>query len=127
MAIGYFIALFGTYTLSLIYLYKVLGAAVGWCLSLVPLIVALVWVGGVTFVGSATTQSAQDPVGARIIATSSWRIAGSCLTITLALMVIAAIVNGEHWMRRNRYNLPRNKFEAYVRSRGTLAHLWLPR
>jgi hypothetical protein len=127
MAIGYLVALFGTYTLSLIYLYKVIGTAVGWCLSLLPFIAALMWVGGVTVVGSATTQSSQNSTEVKIVATSSWWIAGICLAVVLALIVMAAIVNGEHWMRRNWRNLPRNKYEAYVRSRGTLARIWLPR
>jgi hypothetical protein len=127
IAIGYLVALFGTYTLSILYLYKVLGTAVGWCLSLFPLIVALIWVGGVTVVGSATTQRPQHPAGTKIVATSSWWIAGTCLATALAVAVIVAIINGERWMRRNQNNLPRNRFEAYARSRGTLAHLWLPR
>jgi hypothetical protein len=127
MAIGYLVALFGTYILSILYLYKVLGTAAGWCLSLFPLIVAIIWVGSVTIVGSATTQGPQHPTGAKIIATRSWWIAATCLAVTFAFAIMAAIVSGERWMRRNQHNLPRNKFEAYVRSRGTLARLWLPR
>jgi hypothetical protein len=125
MAVGYFVALFGTYTLSILYLYKVLSTAVGWCLSLFPLIVAIIWVGGVTVVGSATTQGPEHSAGTKIIATTSWWTAGTCLAAALAVTVAAAIINGERWMRRNQRNLPRDKFEAYVRSRGALARLWV--
>ena len=122
MAVGYFIALFGTYTLSILYLYKVIGTAVGWCLSLFPLIVANIWVGGVTIVGSATAQGSPHSAGTKIVATTSWWIAGTCLGAALAVTVAAAIINGERWMRRN---LPRNKFAAYAQSRGALTRLWL--
>ncbi len=47
--------------------------------------------------------------------------------MSLAVIVALAVANGERWMRHNGCNLPRNKFEAYARPRGTLARLWLPR
>jgi hypothetical protein len=72
-------------------------------------------------------RSPQDPVGTKIEATSSWLIAAACLAAMVAGIVAAAIVNGERWMRHHRSNLPCNKFEAYARSRRTLAWLWLPR
>jgi hypothetical protein len=51
----------------------------------------------------------------------------ACLAVALALTVAAAVRNGERWIERNQYNLPRDKLETYIRSRGTLARLWLPR
>jgi hypothetical protein len=127
IALGYLIVLFGTPILTAFYLYKMLGAAIGWAVPLIPLSIATTWVGGVTFVGSAISRSPQDPGGTKVEATPSWLIAAACLAAIIAGIVAAAIVNGERWMRHNRYHLPRNKFEAYARSRGTLAWLWLPR
>ena len=127
IALGYLIALFGMPILTAFYLYKVLGAAIGWVVPLIPLSIATCWAGAVTIAGSAIGRSPQNPGGTKIEATSSWFIAAACLAAVIAGMVAAAIVNGERWMRHNRYNLPRNKFEAYARSRGTLAWLWLPR
>lgn len=127
IALGYLIALFGMPVLTAFYLYKVLGAAIGWVVPLIPLSIATTWAGAVTIGGSAIGRSAQDPGGTTIEATTSWLIATACLAAMVACIVAAAILNGERWMRHNRYNLPRNKFEAYARSRGTLAWLWLPR
>ena len=47
--------------------------------------------------------------------------------MALAAVVALVAANGERWTRHNGRNLPRNKFEAYARSRSTLAWLWLPR
>jgi len=118
-ALGYLIALFGMPILTAFYLYKVLGAAIGWVVPLIPLSIATTWAGAVTIVGSAIGRSAQDPGGTKIEATSSWLIAAACLTTIVTGIVAGAIVNGERWMRHNRHNLPRNKLEAYARSRGT--------
>jgi hypothetical protein len=125
--LGGFLATFGNFALCVFYLYKVLGTAVGWLLATFPLIVANVGVGAVTIAGTATTVSPQHPDGVKILATTSWWITGACLAVTLAVTVALAVANGERWLRRNRCNLPRNKFEAHARSRGTLAWLWLPR
>ena len=125
--LGFLLASFGNYTACVFYLYKVLGTAVGWVLATFPLIMANVAVGSVTIVGSATTRSPQHPEGVKTIATPSWWIASACLAATLAAVVAVAVANGERWSQRNRFSLPRNKFEAYARSRGTLARLWLPR
>ena len=127
IALGYLIALFGMPILTAFYLYKVLGAAIGWIVPLIPLSIATSWAGAVTIAGSAIGRSPQNPGGTKIEATSSVFIAAACLAAVIAGTVAAAIVNGERWMRHNRYDLPRNKFEAYARSRGTLAWLWLPR
>ncbi|HEX6522311.1 MAG TPA: hypothetical protein VF070_20240 [Streptosporangiaceae bacterium] len=126
LVLGYMLAVFGSYILSLIYLYKVLGAAIGWVLALVPQIVGITGIGAVVIVGSATTTSPQHPGGVKTLPTSSWWIAGACLAVTLAVTVIAAVINGERWLQRNRHHLPRNKFEAFGHPRGTLARLWLP-
>jgi hypothetical protein len=128
MVVGYMFALFGTYILTILYLHKVVGAAIGWCLSVFPLLGGIIWVAGVTIVGSATTQSGQSPATeTKITPTPSWWIAGICLAIMLGLVVAAATATGEHWLHRNRSNLPLSKAEACVRSRGKLARLWLPR
>jgi hypothetical protein len=127
IALGYLIALFGMPVLTAFYLYKVLCAAIGWVVPLIPLSIATTWAGAVTIVGSAIGRSPQDPGGTTIEATTSWLIAIACLAAIVAGIVAAAILNGERWMRHNRNNLPRNKFEAYAQSRGTLAWLWLPR
>jgi hypothetical protein len=39
---------------------------------------------------------------------------------------MAAVLSGERWTRRNRYNLPRSKSGSYSRTRDNLARLWLP-
>lgn len=125
--LGGLLATFGNFTLCVFYLYKVLGTAAGWLLATFPLIIANVGVGSVTIADTATTVSSQHPDGVKVLATTSWWIAGACLAVALAVTVALAVASGERWMRHNRYNLPRNKFEAYARSRGTLAWLWLPR
>jgi hypothetical protein len=94
----------------------VLGAAIGWVVPLIPLSIATTWAGAVTIVG-----------GTKIEASTSWLIAAGCLAAMVAGIVVAAVANGERWMRRNRSSLPHSKLEAYARSRGTLAWLWLPR
>ncbi len=124
--LGGLLATFGNFAACVFYLYKVLGTATGWLLATFPLIIANVGVGSVTIAGTATTVSAQHPGGVKTLATASWWIAGACLAVALAVTVALAVANGERWMRRNGGNLPRNKFEAYVRPRGTLARLWLP-
>jgi hypothetical protein len=126
IALGFALASFGNYAALTFYLYRVLGVAAGWVAALFPLIIANVAVGAVAFVGSATSQSPEHPGGVKIIATSSWWIAMACLAFILAVAVAAAVANGERWIQRNRSDLPRNKFERYVRSRGTLARIWLP-
>jgi hypothetical protein len=125
--LGFLLASFGNYTACVFYLYKILGTAIGWVMATFPLIMANVAVGSVTIVGSATTRSPQHPDGVKTIATPAWQLASACLAVTLAAVVASAVANGERWSQRNRSSLPRNKFEAYVRSRGTLARLWLPR
>ena len=125
--LGGLLATFGNFTLCVFYLYKVLGTAAGWLLATFPLIIANVGVGSVTIADTATTVSSQHPDGVKVLATTSWWIAGACLAVALAVTVALAVASGERWMRHNRCNLPRNKFEAYARSRGTLAWLWLPR
>jgi hypothetical protein len=127
VGLGYMLAIFGSYILSILYLYKILGASIGWVLALFPQIVGITAIGAVVIVGSATTTSPQHPGGVRTLPTSSWWIAGICLAITIAVTVAAAVINGERWLQRNRHHLPRNKFEAFGHPRGTLARLWLPR
>lgn len=128
VVVGGLLATFGNYAACVFYLYKVLGAATGWVLATFPLIIANVAVGSVTISGTAGTDpTPQHPLGVKTIATTSWWIAGACLAVALAVTVAFAAANGERWIRHNRHNLPRNKFEAYVRSRGALAWLWLPR
>ena len=116
IALGYLIALFGMPILTAFYLYKILGAAIGWVVPLIPLSIATTWAGAVTIVG-----------GTKIEASTSWLIAAGCLAAMVAGIVVAAVASGERWMRRNRFSLPHSKLEAYARSRGTLAWLWLPR
>lgn len=127
VVLGGLLATFGNFTLCVFYLYKVLGTALGWLLATFPLIIANVGIGSVTIARTATTVSAQHPNGVKVLATTSWWIAGACLAVALAVTVALAVANGERWIRHNGGNLPRNKFEAYVRPRGTLARLWLPR
>jgi len=127
IALGYLIVLFGTPILTAFYLYKVLGSAIGWVVSLIPLSIAATWIGEVIVVGGVISRSPHNHGGTKIVATTSWLVAAACLAALIAGIVAAAVVNGERWMRRNRANLPRNKLEAYARSRGTLAWLWLPR
>jgi hypothetical protein len=123
---GYGLAVFGSWALCVVYFYRVLGAAGGWIAALFPLIVGNVWVGAVTIAGSAMRGYPGRP-GVKIVATSSWWIAMGCLAVALAVTITAAVLNGQRWTRRNRYNLPPNKFEAYTRTRGNLARLWLSR
>jgi hypothetical protein len=122
---GYGLAVFGGWALCVLYFYRVLGAAGGWVAALFPLIIGNVWAGAVTIAGSATRGYPGQP-HVKIIATSSWRIATACLGVALAVTVIGAVLNGERWTRRNRYNLPRSKSRSYSRTRGNLARLWLP-
>ena len=123
--IGFIVVVFGTPTATLFYLYKVLGASYLWIFPLMVLGLASAFVADVIFANSASLYEN----GARkvLAVTSGWWLTAGCLALLLVLTVAAAIVNGERWMRRNRFNLPRNQFEAFVRSRGTLARLWLPR
>jgi hypothetical protein len=123
--IGFIIVLFGTPTATIFYLYKVLGASVFWIFPLMVLGFASAFVGDVIFANSAYLY--ENGAREELAVTSGWWLAAGCLALLLALTVAAAIVNGERWMRRNRFNLPRNQFEAFIRSRGTLARLWLPR
>lgn len=125
--VGFALASFGNYAMSVFYLHRVLGAAVGWVVALFPVILGNVVVGSVTIVGSATTRSPQNLGGSKTLTTTSWWIAMACLAVALALTVAAAVRNGERWIEHNQYNLPRHKLETYIRSRGTLARLWLPR
>ena len=124
--LGVLIALFGTTTATTFYLYKVLGASAYWVFPLIVLVLPSVAVAGVVFANSTFLHNS-DGTKANVVVTSAWWLSAGCLALLLALTVAAAVVNGERWMRRNRLNLPRNQFEAFVRSRGTLAWLWLPR
>ena len=124
--LGVLIAIFGTPTATIFYLYKVLGASALWILPLIVLVLPSVFVGGVIFAGPNFLHNSNG-TKVELVVTSTWWLVGGCLAVLLALTVAAAVVNGERWMRRNRFNLPRNQFEAFVRSRGTLARLWLPR
>jgi len=123
--VGYALAVFGNLALCTIYFYRVIGAAGWWLAVLFPLTIGNIWAGAVTFVGSATSKSPGHHY-VKIVATSSWWIATACLAAALAVTVAVAVATGERWIRRNRYRLPRSKFEAYRRYRGTLAYLWLP-
>ena len=123
--VGYGLAVFGSWALCVIYFYRVLGAAGGWVAALFPLIIGNVWAGAVTIVGSATRGYPGQP-HVKIIATSSWWIATACLAVALAVTIMAAVLSGERWTRRNRYNLPRSKSGSYSRTRDNLARLWLP-
>jgi hypothetical protein len=123
--VGYGLAVFGSWALCVIYFYRVLGAAGGWIAALFPLIIGNVWAGAVTIVGSAARGNPGQP-HVKIIATSSWWIATACLAVALAVTIMAAVLNGERWIRRNRYHLPRSKSGSYPRTRGNLARLWLP-
>jgi len=121
-SIGFLVALLGGTPATIFYLYKVLGASHRWAYPLIVLMMPLVFIAGAIFANSAYGQDGHD----KVVITSAWRLSAGCLALLLVLTVAAAIVNGERWMRRNRFNLPRNQFEAFVRSRGTLARLWLP-
>jgi NADH:ubiquinone oxidoreductase subunit 5 (subunit L)/multisubunit Na+/H+ antiporter MnhA subunit len=125
-SLGFLFALFGGSTATFFYLYKVLGASWVWSLPLIVLMIPLVFVAGVIFASSTFIQNSNG-TKVELAVTSTWWLVGVCLAVLLVVTVTAAIVNGERWMRRNRFNLPRNQFEAFIRSRGTLAWLWLPR
>lgn len=126
VATGFAFAIFGGFVLSIFYLCKVLGAAVGWVLAIFPQFVGIAWAGAVTLVGSAVSQSPQHPAGVKIVATSSWWIAGACLAATLGVTVAGAVLTGERWLQRGGRALPLKKWETLGRARGSLAWLWLP-
>jgi hypothetical protein len=121
---GYGLAVFASWSLCVIYFYRVLGAAGGWIAALFPLIIANVWAGAVTLVGSATRGYPGQP-HVKIIATSSWWIATACLAVALAVTIMGAVLSGERWTRRHRGDPPRGKSRSCSRTRGNLARLWL--
>jgi hypothetical protein len=122
--LGFAIAVFAGIPATVLYLYKVLGAAIAWVWPIMVLMLASTFVGGVIFAGSTMIRPGH---GTKVVITSTWWLIGECLALLLALTVAAAIANGERWMRRNRSSLPRNEFETFAKPRGTLARLWLPR
>ena len=122
--LGFIIAVIFGIPLTVAYLYKVLGAAIAWLWPITVLMLANTIVAGVIFDGPILVRPSH---GTTVVITSTWWLIGGCLAFLLALTVAAAIVNGERWMRRNRFDLPRNQFETFGRPRGTLARLWLPR
>jgi hypothetical protein len=125
-ALGFVIAVLAGAPLTIFYLFKILGAAAAWIWPIILLVIGNTLIGGFIFVNS-TVRDNRHPNGVKIAITETWWMIAAGLVVLLALTVAAAIANGERWIRRNRLNLPRNKFEAYARSRGTLAKLWLPR
>lgn len=122
--LGFIIAVICGIPFTVVYLYKVLGAAMAWTWPITVLMLATTIVAGVIFDGSILVRGAH---GTKVVLTGTWWLIGGCLAFLLALTVAAAIVNGERWVRRNWSSLPRNQFETFARPRGTLARLWLPR
>jgi hypothetical protein len=120
--LGFLIAVIAGVPLTVLFLYKVLGAAVAWIWPIV-----LVTLASTSFNAAAIHAAVSPPkTGTKVVVTSTWWLVGCGLAIVLAIIVALAAGSGERWLRRNRAGLPRNKFEAFARSRGTMARLWLP-
>ena len=124
--LGMLLGLVGCPVLSSIYLYRVLGAAPGWVFALIPLGISGTFTGSLILMNNEWSDPRRPGHSGQLAVTATYWIVWAVLLGLLAVSVILAVINGERWMQRNRYLLPRNKFEAYVRSRGTWAHIWLP-
>jgi hypothetical protein len=125
VVIGMLFALFGCPVFTTFYLYKVLGASSVWVLPLILLDIPGTIVGSLILINRTFTND-HHPGRSQLIITGTYWIAWASILAMMAVTIILAIINGEQWMRNNRDSLPRNKFEAYARSRGSLAaRLWI--
>jgi hypothetical protein len=118
--LGFLIALIGGTIFTTYYLYKVLGASAGWAIPLTLLLLAAAILGDIV-AGNGTVTDSAHPRGMHLVITGTYWLALGALTAAIALTVAAAATSGEHWIR---HHLPRDRFDAIVRSRASLASLW---
>jgi hypothetical protein len=116
--VGFILAFIGGSVLTVFYLYKVLGAAIGWTVPIVVLMISGTLIGNIVVVGYFSLEGTRYAGGTH---QGAYRIAFTVVLVALAIVVALAVVNGERWLRSNRGTLPTDKFNAYKRSRGTMA------
>ena len=122
--VGFLLAFICGSVFTIFYLYKLLGAAIGWTIPIVALMIGATIIGNIAVVGYFSLEGTRYSSGAH---QGVYRDTFAVLLVVLAIVVALAVANGERWLRSNRGTLPTDKFNAYKRSRGTMAQRWLPR
>ncbi len=118
---GAVIALLGGSVGTFYYAYKVLGSSGGWAFPLILLALASTDLGSMV-TGIGVVYDAAHPHGTQPVATATYWLAWGSVLGATAVTVALAVATGERWTRRH---LPRDKYDAMLRSRGEYAFLWL--
>jgi hypothetical protein len=111
--IGFILAFIVGSVLTVFYLYKVLGAAIGWTIPIVVAMIAGTLIGNIVVVGYFSLEGTRYAGGTH---EGAYRVAFTVVLVLLAIVVALAVGNGERWLRAS---------PAGKGSRGTMAQLWL--